>query len=222
MSEKTLTPGVPSAALDAVTDDEIQAAKARRERMLRSIDLGGRLSGSERDLRFAITREESARLEIARLEVVRRRQKGEERTTTTMLVHEQRANLADALRAQGRLDEALQTAPSPALKREIRAFKAAVDRPDDEVCDCEDTVDHDGIAGNFVNPHYIADRAITTSRHPKAYPLTCRICGHQNVTPILPGALSKQMAARRDPLLAPENVGRDSDARVLGCALVTT
>lgn len=110
----------------------------------------------------------------------------------------QKSKLAEAVAQQGRYAEAVEIEPDEAKASEYQAIQEAIERDDDETCDCPqvELVDDPLNPGKQVRIPNQETRALVYSpKHKKVMPLlTCR-CGHWNVR-ALPPVLAELEAQR--------------------------
>ena len=106
------------------------------------------------------------------------------------------AQLAEARAAQGHYVEASKIHPSPEHAARFSAIAAAVLRPDDDACGCQDERAIHSVTGKqVVIPVENIDEMVFDPRYGKLLPLVvCRACGHANVTPKLSVSLEKRMS----------------------------
>jgi len=145
-----------------VTAQEVEAARAYRERIFAHAQVAARLTPEEKEIAGAVRMEASARAQIASIEEAG----GDSR--------EFRALLARSLRDQGRLDEAAEVFPE--AREAMERGKAAIARPDTDDC------------GHSRDALFIKRRIYTIARG-WLYLTECAECGDLNARASLPARI---------------------------------
>lgn len=179
---------------------EQQAAESQRQDLLRASFTRARQTESERLIGRGALLEATARgnLEAAG---------GNEEARILA-----QSQMADAIAMQGRFSEAAGIHPDPVRQEHFQNIVAAIQMPDDEKCDCEDTKSQIGDSKIAITPRF--ERAVIYSPvHQGTVSLVeCSVCHHMNARPLrsrllpMQAALSQSEAMKR-PML--------SDAQVL-------
>jgi hypothetical protein len=152
----------------------------------------GRVQASRQEARLirGLQGEESAR---ATLEVLfsERRRKGRAEAIKAQL-----ARLADSYADQGRYAEAADTHPDTKRAKQYREIHDAIERPDDEGCNCQSEDARDPTSGKTLRiPLENAIEEVFSHKHNRIMPLIrCNKCGKLNVKP-LPEVLARRTAA---------------------------
>lgn len=109
-----------------------------------------------------------------------------------------RSQLAHGLALQGRYGEAAQHHPDEAMRADYVRIADAIQRPDDEKCDCPD----DETDTLTITPRF-SERTVMSVRHGGAVQLvTCRKCGHTNARPARSRLLVQSAAMNQNLAMA--------------------
>ena len=156
---------------------EEQAKRRAEFEKQKHVDLvGQKLSANEERRRFGKLREVSIR---AQLEAVTR-----DPSADPGLINILNEQLGEALAEQGRYEEAAKITPSVERRLEYVRMIGAIEKPDTEVCSCEDEI-HDHLYPTPITlPRHYVSETIWSERHDKEMPVVvCSECGHTNVRP---------------------------------------
>lgn len=181
---------VPPQLRLAVTPAEIKAAKQRRDEVMATQSTLALRSPEQKRMGHAIGIEETRRVQLED-----DRFNEEERKIL-------RKQLAASLIAQGRLDEALELSPED--EHLIRPLIEAINRPDDEECDC--------IENGF--PLDAVGRIFSIKHGGEVYLTTCANCGFMNARPTLRPALLALEEARVNKEKISDTVIKDRISRL--------
>lgn len=177
------------------TPEQQTADVALQERLKSAYGPGIHPSATERHLMRAVAVERSARAQLEHLETLP--------NPNSLHVTTARAQLAEARADQGHYLEAAEIHPDEQHCERYRAIAAAIERPDNDECDCQPqqvkTV-RDGQPVTVTIPHENVDEMVMDPRSNKLMPLhRCTHCGEMNVKPARPEHQKRIDASRRKP-----------------------
>lgn len=156
---------------DRVTDEDRAEIEADRQTKLATIAA----SADQDRVARAAEHEKSALEQIVMLSTFPEGELKNIRLTQTL------NRLAEVLAEQGRYTEAIEVCPDDARRLEYRAIKNAIERPDDEVCDCPDEQIVTR-SGTIVSPAVMNMGTVYSDKHASMMPvMQCRICGDLQV-----------------------------------------
>lgn len=175
-----------------MTPDQIANSERIQEEVRQA--LHGRVQANQEEARLirGIHEERAAR---ATLEILggQKRRKGRAEAAKLNL-----ARLADAYANQGRYTEAAMTHPVPGRASEYIEIQAAIDRPDDEMCDCPPREVKDPASGETLRIPVInqVENVYSTKLRRMVPLLRCDVCTHLNARP-LPDVLVRREQAMK-------------------------
>lgn len=129
------------------------------------------------------------------------------------------AQLAEALAMQGRYGEAAQHHPDKRMRWRYTQIVEAIERDDEEKCDCPDTESTVRVGTEKVDlaitPRFNA-RTIYSNRHKGTVMLiTCQTCGHLNARPPKSRLLLHQSALNQNVVAARSGIRGVADMQLL-------
>lgn len=192
MATEAKTPTVTTLPEFLQLTPEQQAESDRIQAEVRQA-LHGRVQANQKEARLVrgIHTENATRATLQALSIQTRR-KGRSEAVNLQL-----ARLADALADQGRYEEAATAHPAKKRAKEYLAIQAAIDRPDDDVCNCPPTEVRDPATGKtLLIPAQNKIEEVYSKKHEAIVPLVvCSKCPWMNAGGVLPDALRRRDAA---------------------------
>lgn len=172
------------------TPEQQKADDALQARLRSAYGPGIRPTSTERHLMRARAVELSARAQLEHAQT--------DPHAKELHIVSARAQLAEARAAQGHFTEAAEIHPDERHCKRYTAIAAAVERPDDETCDCpaETRVPHPADGKTITIQNQNVDEIVFSRKHNRLMPLiacTDRDCGHMNVRPA-PQALQRRLS----------------------------
>lgn len=175
-----------------MTPDQIANSERIQEQVRQA--LHGRVQANQEEARLVrgIHAERAAR---ATLEVIAAEKSHKGRAESAKL---HLARLADAYADEGRYIEAALTHPIPERANEYIDIQAALDRPDDEMCDCPAREVKDPVSGQTLQIPVInqVENVYSTKLKRMVPLLRCDVCGHLNARR-LPEVLARREQAMK-------------------------
>jgi hypothetical protein len=201
--EIAVTKPNPLESLPFLADPKREAEDVRLQEIRKASFGRGRLTEEERLVSRGLALEEIALANLESQLTVReqgnnRRAKG---GATEKMVEEEEARLAEALAMTGRYREAADTHPQKAMAKHYEAIAEAIERDDDEECDCPPMKKRKMKDGREIEVprRHIAQRVFSPVHGRLVELESCTTCAHMNARPargVLAAALVAQEANR--------------------------
>lgn len=214
----------PLEALPFLADPKREAEDARLQEIRRASHTRSKLTEEERLVARGMALEEIARANLATQLEVReagnnRRAKG---GATLTMVDQESARLAEALAMQGKYREAAEVHPWKTVGNQYAEVADAIERDDDDECDCPPTKKRKLKSGQEVEaPQRFIKRRVFSPTHGKLVELeACAGCGFLNARPARGVVLAMRTAQESNRAAAQANREAQAAGRRVTARLV--
>lgn len=176
----------PLEALPFLTDPKREAEDARLQEIRRASHTRSKLTEEERTVSRGMALEEIARANLQTMQ--ERREQGFNRRAwggaTLDMADEEAMRLAEALAMTGKYRDAAAVCPRKTMASHYEAIAEAIDRDDDEECDCGEMKTKKLKDGREVTvPRRHVSQRVFSPKHGRLVELEACACGFQNARP---------------------------------------